>query len=356
MLGPKKSSLVVNADSFYKHESLPLHRNHQISEIKNCFFSRNNEIKLNAWISGPPGSGKTLCIKYLLNKEVRSLGFVPIYINCRERFTFLSIIEKILDKVKPLRSQSRIRGQQINILKKTLSNKKTVIALDEIDVLPDRDASDLLHHLTSIQNIVLICISTSTQLLKRLPENDQSRFSPRYVFFSKYNNHEIMEIIKSVAKKCLRQGVWSNNLIENIAKKSKGDARRGIALLKHSVLRAIENKSDMIRLEHLEKDVFNEQESRINKYINKLNSHQKTLFKIVQTKTSIHSNHLEEIYRKTCNQKGLKPISSRTINKYLNTLCQHKFLCREHGAGTPGWIYSVLKSDDYSYEIIKYKL
>jgi len=341
MLRSSKSSLVINPDSFFNFKALPFCREHQLSEIRSCFLSNVSDVKLNAWISGPPGSGKSLCVRYLLENNVRSSSILPIFINCRKRFTFLSVVESILDTLKPLRSPNRMRGQQINILIKELSNRSCVIALDEIDILSDKDASELLHHLSSLSKVSVLCIAPSGQLFDRLPENVKSRLAPRKIIFPKYETTEIVKIVESTVSRCLRQNSWTDDVLHEIAKASNGDARKSIALLKHAVLRAVEDNCLILQSGHLETDQSHDSEDQVKEFLHVLSSHHKILYELAHSQSSIHSTKLEYKYRKICEFQGIAPVSSRTVNKYLNSLCQRKILKREHGAGTPGWIYRV---------------
>lgn len=345
-MAPKPDpSLVVDADEFLSPPSEPILRDHQLREIRASFTGELAKTRpLHCWIYGPPGSGKTLCVQHLLRKEVPKAGALPIYVDCRGRFSFLSVVEAILDIVRPLRNQQRTRERQLSILNQALTDRSSVVTLDDIDVLPAPELADLVHHLASLPRTSLVCISASRRPLLRLEGHARSRLAPRQILFPRYQPGEIHKILEAKAQRALAEGAWTAEVLHEIGDHAYGDARRAIALLRHMVQRAEEAGATAIGPEHLVRENFDHFTHEIEDQLAALGSHHQLLYDLAQAKGPLPGPVLEEAYESACERRSQQPVSSRTLNKYLAQLCTQGILTRERGAGTSGWIYGVRKS------------
>lgn len=344
MARPRRSSLVVNPDAFRGGVERPILRDFQLEEIRACFAGKLAAIPpIHAWVYGPPGTGKTLCVRYLLAQHAQPPGFLSLYVNCRESFTFLSVVEGLLDQIEPLRSPQKSRQRQLALLRKVLAERRSVLVLDEIDVLPDRDAADLLHPLSSLDKTGLVCIASSRQPLLSMPESIRSRLAPRQILFPRYQPDELRRILAITAQASLRPGSWTEEALQKIVDHSYGDARRMLALLRHAVQRADEAGDDTLRPEHLKPSNFEHSDPSVEEQLAQLSSHHRVLHDVVRTHGATASSLLERLYREACHRKGLEPVSSRTFVKYVAMLCRRRILERERGARTSGWIYRLAR-------------
>ena len=335
-----RPSLVKNADSLLGHTGKPIARDIQLKEIRSCFPGKTSGVRpLHAWVYGSTGSGKTCCVRYLLNTEAKAAGVEPIYVNCRERFTFLAVVEHILNRVKPLRSPQRTREFQLSLLRQALQEKKAVIALDEIDVLKEQDVSDLLHHLCSFPQTSVIGIAPTRRPLLKLPEAVRSRLAPRQVLFPRYSPEEMKEILSNAMGMALKPKSWTEEALQKIMEYSFGDARRALTLLRHSVHRAEDAGEKVLQARNLEIQNFNHFSPHLEDKLASLSSHHRMLHDLACSKGPIPGTELENAYQELCKKRELKPVASRTISKYLEDLCRRRILGREHGRGTSGWIY-----------------
>ena len=337
-----RSSLVVDPAAFQGGHTPPMHRDTQLRELRACYASEPTLGRpVHAWAHGPPGVGKTFCVRYLINTEVQESGALPLYINCRERFTFLGVLEQFLDTVKPLRSAQRNRERQLTILRTELSDRRVVLALDEVDVLPANDITDLLYHLSALPRTSIICISPSRLPFLGLPESIRSRLAPHQILFPRYKPEEIQAMIKRIVATGLRPGAATHQALEKIANHSYGDARRAITLLRHAVQRAEEAGARLLEPDHLVPENLTHFNPPVEEELSVLSSHHRILCDLVTAKGPIPGIDLEEEYGKVCARQGLEPVKPRTVSKYLEILSQRRILRRERGAGTAGWIYTV---------------
>ena len=338
-----RSTIVSDPEAFWRTQGKPLLREVQLEEIRACFSGDLAKVRpIHAWVHGPPGAGKTLCVRYLLD-EAQGKGVLPAYVNCRERFTFLSVVESILDVVKPLRSPKSTKERQLSILMSTLADKRAVIALDEIDVLREKDATDLLHHLSGLPQVSLICIASSRQPLLKLSDAVKSRLAPRQILFPRYLPEETLEILQDVIHRALKEGVCEPEALRKIVDHSYGDARRAIALLRHGVQRVEEEGAPLLKPDHLKVSNIDHFSLRAEDQLNLLSSHHRILYELVCANQPVPSTKLDADYRNTCEARGTPAVSPRTVTKYLDVLTRLKVLHRERGPGTAGWIYSLPK-------------
>ena len=318
MTEPPHSPLGTNPEAFVNHSQKPLLRDVQLAELRSCFSGPLALVRpLHAWVHGPPGTGKTLCIRHLLEKEARQAGFLPLYVNCRERFTFLSVIERILDQVKPLRSTQRTKERLVAFLHQELRNRRAVIALDEVDVLTDEEAADLLHHLCAFPTTSVICIASSRHMLLRLPEAVRSRLAPRQVLFPRYQPEELRRILLPVIGRALPPNAWSPEALQVVVDHSYGDARRAIALLRHVIQRAEDAGARTLRPEHLQPSNFNHYDSRVEEQLGELSSHHRVLYDLVVAQGPISRPTLGIEYLTAYRGKEGNQVAPRTIDKYL---------------------------------------
>jgi archaeal cell division control protein 6 len=340
MAAPQNLSLVNDPEVFLRNPAKPLLRDHQLAELRACFSGELAHVKpIHAWVHGPPGVGKTLCVRHLLKEP--PAGALPVYVNCRERFTFLSVVESVLDAVKPLRSPQRTREHQLAVLRKEFAEKRSVLVLDEVDVLKETEVSNLLHHLCEFPGVSVICVASSRQPLLKLPEAVRSRLAPRQVLFPRYRPEETMVILEHAAEQGLKKGAWAPEALQKIADHSYGDARRAFALLRHGVQRAEEVGSPRLQVEHLKVSNINHFNPWVEDQLDCLSFHHRMLYELVCSQGPVPGTQLEDAYRNVCDRQGVPALSSRSIKNYLDTLCLQKILRREHGPGTPGWIYRV---------------
>lgn len=249
---PTNPPLVLDPEALLGPVGRPLHRDAQLDELRACFSGPLARVHpLHAWLHGPPGAGKTNCVRYLFEQEVQKEGVLPVYVNCRERFTFLGVVERILDALKPLRSPQRTKEVQLSILRAELADRRAVIGLDEVDTLPKEDRADLLGHLCEFPKVSVVCVGPTRLALLELPEAVSSRLAPRQILFPRYQPEEVAALLRKTLAAALRPGARQEGALEKLVEYSYGDARRALALPRHAVHRAEAAGSQLLKAEHL---------------------------------------------------------------------------------------------------------
>ena len=185
-------------------------------------------------VIGAKGSGKTLTLKYLqglLNSEGE---LNVIYANCREHNTSFKIFAHLLGV--------QARGASLSELYDRFCQEhpgKTVILLDEIDLMSAKDKNkEILYLLSRSKNsYMVIMLSNNYRFLTDLDMSTKSTLQPVSIYFKNYDAAQLYNILIQRAEQGLH--TWDVTQLSQIAglttKKTNSDARVAIKTLFYSV-------------------------------------------------------------------------------------------------------------------------
>jgi Cdc6-like AAA superfamily ATPase len=192
-------------------------------------------------ITGLRGTGKTITVKYLLKKAEEYIKkenkdmFPLCYVSARENNTY-SLLLNLMAQL--LGEENKVKhGIQLEVLKKKLVNllsqKRAIIAIDEIEFLKDLD---LLYILSRETRAMIIAIGTKPLWREQDLTDDsvKSSFNPRNIHFDPYKPDEITQILTQRAELGLNHydPAGINCLAGAVASEYNGDVRYGILALK----------------------------------------------------------------------------------------------------------------------------
>ncbi len=209
-------------------------REKEITEISACirpmFQKINGE---NLFIYGPPGIGKTLCVKTVLNNlETESSKIKSVYINCWNHRTRSAMLYTILNQLYGFAPRRGLSADElIDDIKNSLREYwGTVIVLDEIDKSEDKE---IIYDLSrTLKHILIIGLSnlTTFEMDKRI----LSAYTPKTMKFEPYTISELKQILLQRAKEALVNGTYNDEIIglcAAIGYNADGDARISIKTL-----------------------------------------------------------------------------------------------------------------------------
>jgi cell division control protein 6 len=152
-------------------------------------------------ILGSRGCGKSLLAKYLMQLFDQETNLQFIYVNCRQYNTSYRILSSLLG-VPPRGNSLSELWQQFT----TAFKGKTVLILDEIDLIKDKDQrTDILYLLSrSDRNYMALMLSNDPKFTHSLDESIRSTLQPELIHFSNYNATEIEKILTDRAAHGLR--------------------------------------------------------------------------------------------------------------------------------------------------------
>ena len=231
-----------------------------ISQVFSAGQSRN------IFICGRPGTGKTVCIRHLLdevNKHAQDTGIsvTGVYVNAgRTRtpyYTMLEIVECLGLKVPDAGWQMfRLKRAFENILRK----KAVVIAVDEVDAILLKEREPIIYYLNRQTKVTLILISNKMEDASKLPERALSTLQPQLVILKPYTLEQIETILKKRIEYAFQPQVISDKLLNIVAKKAseKGDIRLAFSILLSAGLSAEKANRSKITIGDIESAVKNE--------------------------------------------------------------------------------------------------
>jgi len=185
-------------------------------------------------IVGSRGSGKTLTVKYLQRVLRENTNLEVLYANCRHHNTSFKVLAHLVGVQARGMSMTEVFDRFCRRFQ-----KRTVVLLDEIDLMSPKDRRREILYLLSraSQPFMVIMLSNSPHVMKELDAATRSSLQPVPVHFKNYNAQQIHEILRERAERGLRR--WREADLAEIAalttKLSNADARLAIKTLQYSV-------------------------------------------------------------------------------------------------------------------------
>lgn len=367
MINVKAKDLLMAEETLFRNEEIftpsyvPEDFMHRDGQLKALSLSLKPGLRgmspMNTLVHGPPGTGKTTAIKFLLTQMSEVSGrLVPVYINCEDHHTRFSIFSRIHEEVyghcppdtgKPLET---IKGK---VFKKLTSEKKSlVVILDEFDTLflektVDAVLLDILkaHATYGYDRVGIIGMMIDETHMVDLDLKTRSVFNPHRIFFQPYTSVEILDILSTRVKYGFYPDVLSKEILENITEKtfSQGDLRVGIDLLRVSAYLAEQDSSRKIKKEHVE-TAF-ERESRqvaLKNTLSVLTKEEKKLLQIIAGAQEKSSGKIYELFRKETK------IGIRKYNEIVTKLEHYNLIDTSYNEGAKGRSRNILLRYDSS--------
>lgn len=163
--------------------------------------------KLNVFLIGNVGTGKTLIIKWIL-KNLKKLtnssnNILYIYQSCRGR-TFNSIWYEICCSIGISISKRQSIATYDSVIYDYISKnniKKIIIALDEADEISSRYTDpELLYFFANSGYYTMIMVGNTPEWISNIGIRTKTRLSGRVITLEKYNEYEINEILRQRTK------------------------------------------------------------------------------------------------------------------------------------------------------------
>ena len=286
----KESEIFMNREVLSPHY-LPEHllfRDKQISEIvKSLTPSLRGERGRNLFIYGKTGTGKTSCMKHVMDKirEIPNIHSKISYINCKIYNSRYRVLSKIVGDHLPMYAK---RGYGIvDIYEKIINwieedNKILVAVLDEIDIV--RDLDDLIYTLTRANSdiksgsITIVGISNKISFKESLDPRSLSTLYENELVFPPYNSMELASIMKDRAERGFKKDVIDQsaiNLAAGIAAKESGDARLALRILSKAGEISEERKMKTVSVDQIIEASRSAEEEVAYEMVNTLPEHQK---------------------------------------------------------------------------------
>ena len=320
------------------------HRDEQIQAIADVLApSLRVERPSNLFIYGKTGSGKTVSVQHTTRKMLdvaskRSIPLRVLYLNCK--------LKKVADTEYRLMAHlCREFGKEIpatglptdeiyKIFFSCIDSQKQIVLLilDEIDQLVKKTGDEILYNLTRMNSemhnaqVCMVGISNDLVFADYLDPRVKSSLSEEELVFPPYNALQIQDILRKRATRAFAQGSVMPGVIEKCAAyaaREHGDVRRAIELLRVAAELAERRGSTTVELSHIDGAEDKIEHDRIvDLVITQPKQHQATLYAVLCTKkpsdsSMIFTGEVYELYKKICQQCGLRPLTQRRVSDII---------------------------------------
>lgn len=331
----KNKSVLQNT---YNPDKIP-HRDEYLKDIAKILApSLRAEKPSNIFIYGKTGTGKSLCVNYVLNK-MRNVAIskeIPlriVSINCKLKKVADTEYRILLEILKDLGKEMPSTGISTNELYKELyeiidHDKQTILlVLDEIDTLIKKAGDEILYNLTRINpelkqsEITIVGITNDLTIMDTVDARVKSSLSEEEIVFLPYNAIQIQDILNDRAMMAFREGVLSEEVIPQTsayAAREHGDARRALELLRFAGELAEREGSIKVLSKHIETADKRTERNRIIDII-KSQPKQFQLVNYAIIKTSMREKHNLVTQKKTL---MIEPTTTGEVYDYYNKIAK----------------------------------
>jgi len=299
----------------------------------------------NLIILGPPGVGKTVACKNVLQElEDETDAVIPIYVNCWQRNTTHKVILGICEAIDYRFVQNKKTEEIFEDVKKILNKKAAVFIFDEIDKAEDYSFLYLL--LEAVYKKSIFLITNYKEWIMDLEERIKSRLLAEIMEFRMYDLKETEGILKERMSFAFYPGVFSDDAFRAIVRKSTnaGDIRIGLYLLRESSNAAEDESSKKVGLEHAE-SAINKLREFSAKNENELDDDAKKIFGVVKANSGKKIGELFKVY-----QDSGGAVSYKTFQRKINSLFEGKFVSLDKISGGTEGTTTFVTLKDFSDE------
>ena len=316
-------------------------RDDELSDMASIFAQiENHDTSCRAVVMGPVGSGKTVLTQRFADDIQRHLDgrrrIVITHVNCRNHPTGSQVLQQIalsLDSRHPERGFSS--GEIIQSIRRNLHTHEShlLLILDEVDVLINRDSSDLIYKLLRIDeaqeqqgSISLILVSQNSTLLKLFEPAIISRLGQSNVIeMQPYDANTLTGIATQRSDIACRTGSVADETLAKIGRfaAESGDARMAIELLEASIRRAEMAGRGEVLLEDVQPSTLRNSSLEPSS-VDNLSLHQKLVLlgicRRLKNSEEVSSGDAQKLYLLVCEEHDVKARSYTTFWKHLKTL------------------------------------
>jgi len=209
---------------------------------------------LNVMAQGPPGTGKTTAIHILFDELRAQTDVQAVRVNCQVNATRYAVFSRLFEGVfdyEPPSSGISFKKLFSQITDRLVEDDEVlVVALDDVNYLfYESEASGTLYSLLRAHEeqggarigVIVISSDLDLDIIEELDGRVQSVFRPEDVYFPKYDEPEIAEILDERVKRGFHEDAVDAPVLDRVAELTAtqgGDLRVGIDLLRRAGLNA----------------------------------------------------------------------------------------------------------------------
>ncbi len=290
-----------------------LFRDSQISQLVACLRpAARGAAPLNAFCVGPPSTGKTSTIRYVLREAGEY--FKVCYVRCPRFRDPYKIFAKVFEVVCGHQAPSTGLSKTA-LMDRVWSNldEPLIVVLDDVNFLPKKYADEVLYEILKAPDeygvkVGVIAAATDVKFPMRLDPFVGSIFHYAEIHYPSYSYAEMREILYKRVELGFYPGVFSDEAFERVVELAHkaADVRYGIYLLKAAGLIAEGRGSEKVTLEDIEKAHAGESLSFVAKIVAALNSEERAVLRIAYSFGEVSAGELYRAVRREVNMSYRK--------------------------------------------------
>jgi cell division control protein 6 len=262
---------VFRDEHVFEIDYVPETFDHRESQLESLKYALRPAVRgsrpLNTVVRGPPGTGKTTAVQKLFG-ELRGQSSVRVvHVNCQMNSTRYAVFSRVFEDIfeyEPPSSGISFKKLFSQITDRLIDEDEVlVVALDDVNYLfYENEASDVLYSLLRAHEthagarigVIVVSSDLSLDVIEALDGRVQSVFRPEEVFFPRYDQREIVDILGERVRRGFHDGVLDATGLDRVAELTaeSGDLRVGIDLLRRAGLHAEMRASRTIESEDVE--------------------------------------------------------------------------------------------------------
>ncbi|WP_414837412.1 Cdc6/Cdc18 family protein [Candidatus Nanosalina sp. VS9-1] len=298
-----------------------VHRDGERQEIaRNLRPLMDDDIPTDMLLHGPPGTGKTAMAKYVVEELQKEVFVNTSYVNCFSHKSRFEIFYELLDEKLKVPRDSTSTEKVIEKFEEKVRKRPTIIIIDEVDQITE---DEVLYELSRFQKAGIIFIANDANTFSHFEDRVRSRISGvNRIRFKRYSKQQLTDILKLRRKHGLREDSVKTSQLKKIASKAGGDARVAVNTLRLAARKAeskgLETITDEI-IKDAVNDAYDEEELES---LERLNSHQKKAYKLLQENGPMQIGELYDKYEDDVNDSK----SRRQLLRYLKKMVSYNIL------------------------------
>jgi cell division control protein 6 len=262
---------VFRDEHVFEIDYVPETFDHRETQLESLMYALRPAVRgsrpLNTIVRGPPGTGKTTAVQKLFDELRGQSGVRVVHVNCQMNSTRYAVFSRVFEDIfeyEPPSSGISFKKLFSQITDRLVEEDEVlVVALDDVNYLfYENEASDVLYSLLRAHEthagarigVIVISSDLSLDVIDELDGRVQSVLRPEEVFFPRYDQSEIVDILGERVRRGFHDGVLDSVGLDRVAELTaeSGDLRVGIDLLRRAGLHAEMRASRTIESEDVE--------------------------------------------------------------------------------------------------------
>jgi cell division control protein 6 len=275
-----------------------LHRETQMETLKYALKPAvRGSRPLNVMAQGPPGTGKTTAVHILFDELRAQTDVQAIRVNCQVNSTRYAIFSRLFEGVfdyEPPSSGISFKKLFSQVTDRLVDEDEVlVVALDDVNYLfYESEASDTLYSLLRAHEeqggakigVILVSSDLELDIIESLDGRVQSVFRPEDIYFPKYGQAEIVEILQERVERGFHEGAMDAPVLDRVAEltaEQGGDLRVGIDLLRRAGLKAEMRASPTVELQDVEEAYETSKYVHLSRRLQELSESERALVEVI---------------------------------------------------------------------------